>query len=453
MNPTFAKTHKHVFVISLVSCTALFVSLGRATPAGTTPENAVPVAYSQTIGVSLNSPPKDITLNATDADGNPLSFIIVSGPAYGSLVQVNGSLWQYTRAVNYQGPDSFSFKVNDGVADSNVASVQIVNSPHGIFQMTGGTPWQTNPNVDGLHLGIKWSAIAVTEDPSRWKWNSIDSQLQNAVLYHKQVGISLKILSDPPGWLQTTYGVPKYLVPKVGGNAFSMVLPWDPIVKEKVDQFISELGHHITSARYGSLPLDGTAVFVIMGGLGIQTETHMPAPTTTTPHIPDPNNPSNDISIDDELALWQQSSKDFIDTYAANFHATPYIIAASIPIDEDVPASTTSLTDVSCYGIGASSSDCVGTGYQGFGALFGVMSWGLNENSSTDFIVNEWISTNSPTNSTGFQFGSAYGGLIDPSPVLNQALEMNAHFVEVYPVDADGAYAATIHSYAPLLKW
>ncbi len=288
-----AKTCKYILaILTLVGCGEPFAWSGTATSSGMAPAgNSAPVAYSQKIGVSLNSPPKDITLKASDADGDPLSFIIVSGPAHGDLNQVNGNLWQYTRAVNYQGADSFRFKVNDGTADSNVVIVRIVNSPHGIFQLTGGTPWQTNPNVDGLHLGVQWSEVAVTEDVSGWNWSSIDSNLQNAVLYNKQVGISLKVLSDPPDWLLTTYGVATYLVPKQGGNAFSMVLPWDPIVKEKVNQFISELGHHITSAKYGNLPLDGTAVFVIMGGLGIQTETGMPAPTATTPHIPDPNNP------------------------------------------------------------------------------------------------------------------------------------------------------------------
>ena len=447
-----AKTCKYIFaLLTLIGCNEALAWSGPsdAAPLG----NSVPVAYAQKIGVSLNSPPKDITLKATDADGNPLSFIIVSGPAHGTLNQVNGNLWQYTRAVNYQGQDSFRFKVNDGVADSNVAIVRVVNSPHGIFQLTGGTPWYTNPNVDGLHLGVQWSEVAITEDISGWNWDRIDSNLQNAVLYNKQIGISLKVLSDPPDWLETTYGVPRYLVPKQGGNALSMVLPWDPIVKEKVNQFISELAHHVTSAKYGNLPLDGTAVFVIMGGLGVQTETGMPAPTATIPHIPDPNNPGNDISIEDELALWQESSKDFIATYAANFRTTPYIMAGSIPIDDDKPASTTALTDVFCYGIGANSPNCVGTGYKGFGARFGVMQWGLNEHSSTNFIVNEWISTNSPTNSTGFQFGSDFEGLTDPSPVLEKAVELNAHFVEVYSGDANGQYAEKIHSYSSKLKW
>jgi hypothetical protein len=307
--------------------------------------------------------------------------------------------------------------------------------------------------VDGLHLGVQWSDVALTEDVSGWDWSGIDRELQNAVLNNKQVGISLKLLSDPPAWLLTTYGVPTYLVVNNEGNDIAMVLPWDPIVKQKMIDFISALGHHISSAQFGNLPLDGTASFVVMGGLGIQTETHMPGPADTIPHIPDPNNPGQDISIADELALWQQTSKDLIAAYAANLRTTPYLMAAGIPIAEDVPNSTTALTDVFCYGIGKTAPECVGTRYKGYGALFGVMSWALNENSTTDFFVNEWISTNSPTSSTGFQFATDYKGLLDPTAVLDRALELNGHFIEVYSSDADGLFASLIHTYGLLLPW
>ena len=75
-----AKTCKYIFALfTLIGCNELFAWSGPsdAAPLG----NSVPVAYAQKIGVSLNSPPKDITLKATDVDGNPLSFIIVSGPS------------------------------------------------------------------------------------------------------------------------------------------------------------------------------------------------------------------------------------------------------------------------------------------------------------------------------------------------------------------------------------
>jgi hypothetical protein len=185
----------------------------------------------------------------------------------------------------------------------------------------------------------------------------------------------------------------------------------------------------------------------------MQTETHMPGPADTVPHIPDPNNPDQDISVTDEIALWQQTSKDLIDAYGANFRTTPFLVAAGVPILEDVPDATAAMTDVFCYGIGSSAPECAGTRYKGYGALFGVMNWALSDHSTTDNFVNEWISTNSPTHSNGFQFASSYDGTIDPTPVLDAGLSLNAHFIEIYAQDADGLFAPLIHTYSLLLPW
>ena len=68
-----------------------------------------------------------ITLTASDPDGDPLNYIIVSDPRHGTLSGSSPAL-TYTPATNYNGPDSFTFKVNDGTADSNVATVSITVS-------------------------------------------------------------------------------------------------------------------------------------------------------------------------------------------------------------------------------------------------------------------------------------------------------------------------------------
>jgi hypothetical protein len=81
------------------------------------------------------------------------------------------------------------------------------------------------------------------------------------------------------------------------------------------------------------------------------------------------------------------------------------------------------------------------------------MNWALNENSTTHYFVNEWISTNSPTHSNGFQFATSYDGLINPTPVLQAGLELNGHFIEVYAQDADGLFGPLIHTYSLLLPW
>jgi len=82
-----------------------------------------PVAYDQSLDVLVNTP-KDITLKGTDVNKDPLTYIIVTEPAHGSR---SGTLPDitYTPFNNYLGEDSIVFKVNDGQADSNEATVSI----------------------------------------------------------------------------------------------------------------------------------------------------------------------------------------------------------------------------------------------------------------------------------------------------------------------------------------
>ena len=56
---------------------------------------------------------KAITLAATDAEGSTLTYTIVAAPAHGTLSGTAPAL-TYTPAANYNGPDSFTFKANDG---------------------------------------------------------------------------------------------------------------------------------------------------------------------------------------------------------------------------------------------------------------------------------------------------------------------------------------------------
>jgi Bacterial Ig domain/PKD domain len=70
---------------------------------------------------------KAITLSCTDADGNTLSYSIVSGPTNGGL-SGSGASRTYTPSANFNGSDSFTFKANDGTVDSNVATFNITIS-------------------------------------------------------------------------------------------------------------------------------------------------------------------------------------------------------------------------------------------------------------------------------------------------------------------------------------
>jgi CSLREA domain-containing protein len=89
------------------------------------PVNDPPVANPQSV-VTDEDTPVGIFLTGSDVDSASLTFIIVTPPAHGSLNPGGtGQNQTYTPTANYNGPDSFTFKINDGSADSNTATVSI----------------------------------------------------------------------------------------------------------------------------------------------------------------------------------------------------------------------------------------------------------------------------------------------------------------------------------------
>ncbi|MBI1769102.1 MAG: tandem-95 repeat protein [Bacteroidetes bacterium] len=112
-----------------------------------TPVNDAPVANSQSV-----TTPEDtqmaINLTGSDVDGNALTYIVVASPAHGALSGTTPNL-TYTPALNYNGSDSFTFKVNDGTVDSNSATVSITVTP------VNDAPVADNQSVTYTHLTAK----------------------------------------------------------------------------------------------------------------------------------------------------------------------------------------------------------------------------------------------------------------------------------------------------------
>jgi hypothetical protein len=93
--------------------------------------NLLPVAESHSVTTPEDTPVQ-IGLIGSDPDSDPLSYIMVSETSHGSLNGKSPNL-TYTPNSNFNGSDSFSFKVNDGIKDSTPATVSItvssVNDP------------------------------------------------------------------------------------------------------------------------------------------------------------------------------------------------------------------------------------------------------------------------------------------------------------------------------------
>ncbi len=98
--------------------------------------NHVPSAFGLNVAVREDAS-TNITVRGFDQYPDPLSFIVVTPPQHGTLGPFtlfpgNASIFAhalYSPTTNYHGPDSFTFKVNDGLVDSEPATVNITVLP------------------------------------------------------------------------------------------------------------------------------------------------------------------------------------------------------------------------------------------------------------------------------------------------------------------------------------
>jgi Ca2+-binding RTX toxin-like protein len=96
--------------------------------------NHAPVAGSQSVSTAQDAAVA-ITLAASDADHDPLTYEIVAGPASGTL-DLAGNVATYTPTAGWHGDDGFTFRAYDGQAWSNTATVGItVYDPNPVVTM------------------------------------------------------------------------------------------------------------------------------------------------------------------------------------------------------------------------------------------------------------------------------------------------------------------------------
>jgi len=91
--------------------------------------NDAPVAvnddYTTEEDTTLTVAAPGVLDNDTDVEGDTLSSTVVNGPSNGSLTLNSDGSFDYTPNAGFVGPDSFTYKANDGSADSNEATVTI----------------------------------------------------------------------------------------------------------------------------------------------------------------------------------------------------------------------------------------------------------------------------------------------------------------------------------------
>lgn len=101
-----------------------------------TPVNDAPVSVADSISVAeggtatvLASGGTSLLANDTDAEGNNLAAILVSGPSNGTLTLNANGTFSYVHNGSETSSDSFTYKANDGSADGNIVTVTIGVTP------------------------------------------------------------------------------------------------------------------------------------------------------------------------------------------------------------------------------------------------------------------------------------------------------------------------------------
>jgi large repetitive protein len=113
-----------------------------------TPVNDAPFAGNRS-STGFEDTPETLRVTdlASDVDGDPLTIASVTQPAHGTAaIGSNGTTVTYTPALNYNGPDSFTYTVSDGNGGS----------------ATGTLSWTLAP-VDDPPVGVN-DAYATDED-------------------------------------------------------------------------------------------------------------------------------------------------------------------------------------------------------------------------------------------------------------------------------------------------
>ena len=110
------------YTVRVSSTDAGGLSFEKAFVISVTNVNEAPVATDQSV-TAKTAVPLEITLSASDVDGDALTYSVVQ-PAHGT-VTLDGNVATYTSSAGYVGPDSFGFTANDGQLDSDLATVSI----------------------------------------------------------------------------------------------------------------------------------------------------------------------------------------------------------------------------------------------------------------------------------------------------------------------------------------
>ena len=137
--------------------------------------------------------------NDTDDDGDALTALLVDDVSDGVLGLASDGSFTYQPDPNFNGEDSFTYRANDGQADSNLATVTITVNPINDPPVADAGPAQTVTVGDLVTLDGSNSTDPVEGDPLTYAWTITVRPASSATTLTDATTVSPTFVPDLPG--------------------------------------------------------------------------------------------------------------------------------------------------------------------------------------------------------------------------------------------------------------
>lgn len=237
------------------SCTGFSCTAAYRLSGGSCVANTAPVATAASFYTNINTTHNG-TVTGTDANSDTLTFTKVSDPSHGTVtITAATGDFTYTPTTSYQGADSFTFKANDGTADSTTKTISIqVGCPTGYTVVPANATLgvstfcvMINEAIETAYgSGVVTAVAASSVYPSPW----LNQTVQEAKDRCRAIGSNYDLISNPE-WMTIARDAEA-----VASNWSSGVVGTGTIVKGNTD---SAPGSILGSPTIGVTdPYDGT---------------------------------------------------------------------------------------------------------------------------------------------------------------------------------------------------
>lgn len=181
------------------------------------PSNLAPTANGDVFSLNEDSvlAGSGILDNDTDPDSDALTTILVNGPANGALTFNSDGTFTYTPNANFHGSDSFTYKVNDGEFDSNVATIWLVINSVNDAPVAVNDSYSLNEDTT-LTIGLAGvTSLTMVSDPGDYvgQGDTYSFSLSTGTFtanrnYDNGVSLSYDDTNDPGVWWYLNFAAP-----------------------------------------------------------------------------------------------------------------------------------------------------------------------------------------------------------------------------------------------------